>query len=394
MAVGTPTAEGIGGLRQLTRSFLEERVYPGEDVLSAGGAPARERLAELQRAAKEAGLWALGHPPELGGGGLGLVDYLQLQEEQGRSEFGNAIFGSATRQDVLSLRAHGPEHLQERYLQRLVDEGRTPSLGMTEPGLSGSDPTGLRGAAHLDGETWVINARKAYTTGADDCPYFTLMCRTEPDAPDHEAFTMIIVGQGTEGVRCVHQTPLLGLSRGHWEVEFENVRVPVGDIVGGRGQAFAVAQERLAVGRLLHAARWIGMATRAFELMCARLQERTIRGAPLADKQLMQQHVFDSHAELTACRLMALDVARRLEDGEDVRVEVGTLKVVGGRMQHRVVDRAVQVFGADGLSDASPLATMSRVARLGRIYDGPDEVHIESVARRLLRPYKRGGDAR
>jgi alkylation response protein AidB-like acyl-CoA dehydrogenase len=372
-----------------TGAFLEEHVYSAEPALSSGGAEAQATLRDLQSRAKDAGLWALGHPTELGGSGLGLVPFLTVQEEQGRSEYGNFVFGSATRQDVLSLAAHGSDEVKERFLDALVTDGVTPSLAMTEPGVSGSDPLSLRTHARLDGNEWVINGLKSFVTGAENSPYYTVMCRTEPGVADRDAFTLILVPQGTRGVRLIRETPLLGLARGHWEVEFDDVRVPGDYAIGEPGRAFAIAQERLTVGRLLHAARWIGLARRAFDLMCVRLNERSAGGASLAKKQLMQQHVFECHAEILTTHLLAVEAARKIEVGDDARLEVGTLKVIGSRMQQIVVDRAVQVFGADGLTDDFALSAMYRVARFGRIYDGPDEVHIESVAKRLLRAYSK-----
>ncbi len=265
----------------------------------------------------------------------------------------------------------------------------SPSFAMTEPEVSGSDPTGIRTTAVLDGGDWVIRGHKWFTTGAARAAYTTVMCRTEPDGtPPHQAFSMIIVPTDTPGYEIVRETPVLGLRGGHCEVRYNDVRVPEGNLLGPRGQGFRIAQQRLGPGRIFHCMRWLGQAQRAFDLLCARLNARSAFGGPLADKQLMQQHVFESHAEIQASRLLTLQAAERIDAGDEARVEIGVIKVVGARMLHNVVDRAIQAYGAAGLTDDTPLSRMYRHAREARLYDGPDEVHVQSVARRILREYR------
>ena len=201
---------------------------------------------------------------------------------------------------------------------------------------------------------------------------------------------MIIVPAGTPGFRIVRETPVLGMNAGHFEVAYDNVRVPRANLLGPRGAGFTIAQERLGPGRIFHAMRWLGQAQRAFDLMCHRLNSRVAFGEALARKQLMQQHVFESFAEIQSCRLLTLHTARKIDAGEQAREEIATIKVVAARMLHNVIDRAVQVHGALGLTDDTPLSRMYRNARLGRIYDGPDEVHVHTVGRRLLSRYGRG----
>lgn len=383
-----PPPAHLGDLLERTQDF-SARIEAAEPALSAGDADAAATLARLQQEARDAGLWALGHPAELGGGGLSLPDYVVVHVEQGRSEFGPAVFGAASRQDAMTLAKHATDELRERYLTALVEGGAMPSLAMTEPGLSGSDPSSITSTARLDGDTWVIDAHKWFVTGAEASPFTTVMCRTEPADAGPNAYTMLVVPQGTGGVELVRETPLLGLRRGHWEVRYDGVRVPANYTLGARGQASAIAQERLAPGRLLHAARWIGQARRALEITCERLCTRSVSSGPLREKQLMQQHVFDAYAETEGAFLLAMAAARALERGESGRLEVGVLKVVAARMQQAVLDRAVQVVGAEALTDDSPLGRMYRTSRFGRIYDGPDEVHVESVVRRLLRASER-----
>ncbi|MEO6627219.1 MAG: acyl-CoA dehydrogenase family protein [Aquihabitans sp.] len=377
--------------RDAVLAFMTERVEPAESLLHGGGEPAAARMRELQDEAKAEGLWALGHPEDLGGGGLPFADYVYVNEVQGRSEYGQIALGTFTLQDSLMLRAHASGSQRERWLKPLVAAEIWPSFAMTEPEVASSDPTQLQTTATLDGDQWVISGRKWFTTGADRAAYTTVMCRTEPDAPDHAAFSMILVPTDTPGYTIVRETPVLGIRGGHCEVRYDDVRVPADHLLGGRGRGFVIAQERLGPGRIFHAMRWLGQAQRAFDLLCDRLVHREAFGGPLADKQLMQQHVFDSYAQIQSCRLLTLHAAEALDRGGDARVEIGAVKVVGARMLHDVIDRAIQAYGAAGLTDDTPLSHMYRAARFARIYDGPDEVHIQSVARRILKTYRDGG---
>jgi alkylation response protein AidB-like acyl-CoA dehydrogenase len=383
-------------IRDAVHAFMTERVEPAEPVLVGGGDAARDTLLALRRAAKEAGLWALGHPQELGGGGLPFLDYVFVNEVQGRSEFGQLALGTSTLQDSLMLQEYASQEWRDRYLEPMVAGEVSPSFAMTEPDVAGSDPTGLRTTATLDGAEWVIRGHKWFTSGAGAAAYTTVMCRTEPaDMPPHQAFSMIIVPTDTPGYTIVRETPVLGLyggHGGHFEVRYDDVRVPAGNLLGPRGQGFRIAQQRLGPGRIFHCMRWLGQAQRAFDLLCARLNSRTAFGGPLADKQLMQRHVFDSYAEIQAARLLTLHAAHRIDAGDEARVEIGVIKVVGARMLHNVIDRAIQAYGAAGLTDDTPLSRMYRHAREARLYDGPDEVHMQSVARRILREYKAGGN--
>lgn len=388
---GFEVPEHVRPIRDRVLAFLVERVEPAEPVLHQGGEAAGALIRELQQAAKDEGLWALGHPTELGGGGMPFADYVYVNEVQGRSEYGQIALGTYTLQDSLMLHAHASDSQRERWLAPLVAAEISPSFAMTEPDVASSDPTQLQTTGTLDGDEWVISGRKWFTTGASRAAYTTVMCRTEPDAPDHSAFSMIIVPTDTPGYTLVRETPVLGIHGGHYEVLYDDVRVPADHLLGERGRGFVIAQERLGPGRIFHAMRWLGQAQRAFDLLCDRLVRRTAFGSSLASKQLMQQHVFDSYAQIQACRLLTLHAAEAVDRGGDARVEIGAVKVVGAKMLHDVIDRAVQAHGAAGLTDDTPLSRMYREARFARIYDGPDEVHVQSVARRLLKTYRDGG---
>jgi alkylation response protein AidB-like acyl-CoA dehydrogenase len=379
-------------LRDAVYAFLTERVEPAEDVLGQGGPEAAELTSELQAEAKARGLWALGHPKDLGGGGMPFLDYVYVNEVQGRSPYGQTVLGTLSLQDSLMLHRHANAGLRETYLMPLVRGDTIPSFAMTEPEVASSDPTQLATTAVLQGDEWVINGRKWFTSGAAEAAYTTVMCRTEPNAAPHDAFSMIVVPTGTPGYNVVRETPTLGVRGGHYEVCYQGVRVPAGNLLGTRGKGFTIAQERLGPGRIFHAMRWLGQAQRAFDLMCQRLNERSAFGEPLASKQLMQQHVFSSYTEIQSARLLTLHTATLIDRGERARDEIGAIKVIGAQMLHNVIDRAVQVHGSLGVTDDTPLSLMYRNARLARLYDGPDEVHVHTVARQILKRYAAGGN--
>jgi acyl-CoA dehydrogenase len=267
-------------------------------------------------------------------------------------------------------------------------------FSMTEPEVAGSDPTLLRTRAVRDGDEWVIDGHKWFSSGADGAAFGIVMAVTDPDAEPHRRATQIIVPADTPGVEVVRPVPVFGhAGRGwstHCEVRYTGVRVPLEHALGEPGDGFRIAQKRLGPGRIHHVMRWLGQMQRAFELMCSYALEREAFGGPLAEKQTVQTWIADSAAEIHACRLMTLDAARRIDEGSEARVEVSALKFFAARVLNDVIDRAVQVHGARGLTDETPLAQMLAMARAGRIYDGPDEVHRMVVARRILKAFADG----
>jgi alkylation response protein AidB-like acyl-CoA dehydrogenase len=383
--------EHVQPIRERVRRFIESEVYPAESVLDERGSDAsRETMRGLMAKAKEQGLWALGHPKEIGGQGLPFLDYVYINEVVGRSELATVALGTHSLQDSIMLNLHASPKWRDAYLKPLVDGEVFPSFAMTEPDVASSDPTQLRTHAELDGDHWVINGHKWFTSGADRAAYTTVMVRTEPEAPDHDAFSMIVVPTDTPGYNIVRDVRVMGFYGGHCEVKYENVRVPAENLLGPRGAGFKIAQERLGPGRIFHCMRWLGQAQRAFDLLCDRANNRTAFGSALADKQQIQVMVFDSLAEIQASRMLTLAAAHKLDRGEQARIEIGLIKVVGAQMLHNVIDRAIQVHGAKGVTEDTPLERMYRTARFARIYDGPDEVHRMTVARRVLREYQRG----
>ncbi|WP_280401760.1 acyl-CoA dehydrogenase family protein [Nocardia carnea] len=374
-------------LTALMRGFIDDEVIPRETVLAREDDTAGAALAELRARAKELGIWALGHPAEVGGGGLPFLDFVYLNEIIGRSEFGQLAVGSVSMQDTLMLHLHGTEEQRERWIPGLVSGDILPSVGLTEPEVAGSDPTLIETRAEADGDSWVINGHKWFTTGAAQAAFCTVFARTEPDsAPRHARISAIIVPVDTPGFEIVRSIPTMGHDPSdHYEVRLTDVRVPLDNLLGERGKGFAVAQDRLGAGRIFHGMRWLGQAQRAYELMCERAGTRFAHGSLLAEKGEIHRYIAESAAQIHAARLMTLDAARAMDAGADYRVRVGLVKFWGARMLHDVIDRAIQVHGALGLTADTPLERMYRQARYARIYDGPDEVHRMSTARRLLR---------
>jgi acyl-CoA dehydrogenase len=389
--------DAIAERREQVRAFMDEHVYPQERALIAEDDAAEALIRGLQQQAKDAGLWAPHLPPEAGGSGAGFIEYAYLNEEIGRSYIAQLIFGcqapDAGNGEILHL--FGTAEQKERFLRPLVAGETRSFFGMTEPDVAGSDPTLLQARATRDGDAWVIDAHKWFSSGADGAGFGIVMVVTDPDAPPHERATMILVPTDTPGYELVRRVPVMGHEgRGwgtHCETRFTGVRVPVENTLGEVGSGFRLAQKRLGPGRIHHVMRWLGQMQRAFELLCSYSLERKAFGGPLSEKQTVQNWIADSAAEIQACRLMTLQAAHRLDEGDEARVEVSLIKFFAARVLHDVIDRALQVHGGLGMSDDTPLALMYRMARGARIYDGADEVHRMVVARRILRDFEDGG---
>ncbi len=387
----------IADRRDQVRSFMEEHVYPNEQAFAREDDAADALVAELRQEAKDAGLWAPHLPPEAGGSGSGFLEYAYLNEEIGRSMYAQLIFGcqapDAGNGEILHL--FGTDRQKKQFLEPLVSGATRSFFGMTEPEVSGSDPTGLRSRAVRDGDEWVINAHKWFSSGADGAGFGIVMVVTDPDAEPHRRASMILVPTDTPGYELVRKIPVMGHEgRGwgtHCETRFTDVRVPVENVLGEAGDGFRIAQKRLGPGRIHHVMRWLGQMQRAFDLMCSYSLERKTFGEPLADKQTIQNWIAESAAEIQACRLLTMQAAQRIDDGDEARVEVSALKFYAAKVLNDVIDRALQVHGGLGMTEDTPLASMWRQARAGRIYDGPDEVHKMVVARRILRAYADGG---
>jgi alkylation response protein AidB-like acyl-CoA dehydrogenase len=377
------------------RAFMEEHVLPNEAAIAREDEAADALVAELRAKARAEGLWAPHIGPEAGGTGEGFLAYALLNEVIGRTVWGQLVFGCQAPDagNAEILLAFGTDEQKERWLKPLVAGDVRSFFSMTEPDVSGADPTGLQTTAVLEGDEWVIDGRKWFSSGAEGAAFGIVMAVTEPEAEPRSRMSQIVVPADAPGVE-IAPVPVLGhRGRGwstHCEVRYSGVRVPAGNLLGERGAGFAIAQARLGPGRIHHVMRWLGQMQRAFELMCGRALEREAFGGPLAEKQTVQNWIADSAAEIQACRLLTLDAAHKIDRGDDARIEISLIKFYAARVLNDVIDRAIQVHGALGLTDATPLAAMAQQARGGRIYDGPDEVHRMVVSRRILKAFAAG----
>ena len=391
------TAPDVAARRAQVRAFMEEHVYPNEAALAREDESSDALMEGLRAKAKAAGIWAPHLPEEAGGSGSGFMEYALLNEEIGRSTWAQLVFNcqapDAGNGEILHM--FGTDDQKERFLRPLVEGTARSFFSMTEPEVSGADPTDLRTSAVLDGDAWVIDGHKWFSSSAEGAAFGIVMAVTDPDAPPHRRMSQILVPTDTPGYEVVRAVPVLGhAGRGwstHCEVRYTGVRVPRENVLGEPGDGFRIAQKRLGPGRIHHVMRWLGQMQRAFELMCAYSLEREVGGAPLAEKQTVQNWIAESAAEIQACRLLTLDAARKLDEGGEARVEVSLIKFYAARVLNDVIDRAIQVHGARGLTDETPLGTMYAMARGARIYDGPDEVHKMVVARRILKEFREGG---
>jgi alkylation response protein AidB-like acyl-CoA dehydrogenase len=381
--------------QQSASAFMEGFVYPNESKLVEDeGLPADLEM-DLQQRVKALGLWAPHLPQEWGGMGIGFIGQALVNEIAGRSVIAPRLFGNAApdagNAELLLIAA--TEEQKEKYLRPLAAGEVRSCFAMTEPEVSGSDPTGLRTTAVRDGDEWIINGHKWFTSGAIGSAFAIVMAVTDPTADLHGRASMILVPTETPGFKIIRAVPVMGSGGvgGHCEIRLEDCRVPVTNLLGEPGQGFKLAQARLGPGRIQHCMRWIGAAQRSFEMMCAYALKRQSFGEPLAKKQTVQNWIADSAAEISAARLMTLNAAWKLDRGDDARIEISLIKFFGARVLHDVIDRAIQVHGALGYSKDTPLEMFYRDARAARIYDGPDEVHRQVVAQRILKTFARDG---
>jgi alkylation response protein AidB-like acyl-CoA dehydrogenase len=390
----------IHELRERIEGFLEKRVYPREAEWLRWDEEHFPQCIEdhpetraLQEEARVMGVWAGHLPEEAGGMGLSVGDYALLNEIIGRSLFAPRIFGSNAPDsgNAEILWEFGTPEQKERFFWPLQRAEVRSYFGMTEPEVSGSDPTDLRTAAVRDGSDWVINGHKWFASNANGAAFGIVMAATEAGVPAHRRYSQIIVPSNAPGVQFVRPLSVMGhrTGGGHWEVRYQDARVPLDHLLGQPGRGFAIAQARLGTGRIHHCMRWLGQAQRAFDLMCEYSLRRQAFGSPLAEKETVQNWIADSAAEIQAARLMTLHAAWMIDQlgQKAARVDVSLIKFFGAKVLMDVLDRAIQVHGGLGVTDDTPLAFMWRQARSARIYDGPDEVHRMVVARHILGQY-------
>jgi acyl-CoA dehydrogenase len=393
--------ERVERLSERIASFMDEHVYPVEaEALRALDEEVRPGVAypgiiiEIRERAKAEGLWNLFLADDEYGAGLTNWEYGMLCELMGRSLVAPMAFNCSAPDtgNMEILAEYGTAEQKERWLTPLLEDHSRSCFSMTEPDTSGSDPTNIHSSAELQDGEWVINGHKWFTSGAMGADVAIVMVATEPEAAPHKRASMILVPTDAPGFNLVRPVSVMGHDGGpgHCEIRYEDCRVPADNLLGARGEGFTIAQARLGPGRIHHCMRAIGAAERALELMCRRANTRIAFGGPLAEKQFVQDFVAKSRIEIDGARLMVLHAAWKMdtEGKRAARQEISMIKVVAANVCMDVIDRAIQVHGALGVSDDTPLALMWRQLRMLRLADGPDEVHKMVIALRELNRWK------
>lgn len=378
-------------------TFVREEIWPLE-TLDLSYEQLLRAMAPLREEVKARGLYAAHLDPELGGQGFGQVKLGLMHEVLGTSPIAPFAFGNQApdsgNSEILALA--GTEEQKDRWLHPLLAGDLHSAFSMTEPDSAGSDPTLLRTRAVRDGDEYVITGHKWFSSNASIADFLIVMAVTDPEARPHQRATMFIVPADTPGVRILRDVPTMehpqeefGKYGGHAEIRYEDVRIPAANRLGAEGAGFLIAQQRLYPGRIHHCMRWLGVSKRAFDMLCERALSREAHGSLLSEKQSVQNWIADSAAQMQAARLMTLHAAWVMDTqgAAAARTEISLIKFFGAEVLHDVVDRALQVHGSLGYSTDLPLEQMYRFARGARFYDGPDEVHRQSVARQILRGY-------
>ncbi len=391
--------EKIKVITGMIDEFVDKEIIPLEPEYLARTFKEMLPVIEEKRAmVKKMELWAPNHPKEYGGMGLNLVEHAFVSESLGRSPLGHFVFGCQAPDagNVEILHLHGTPEQKETYLRPLVQGKIRSCFSMTEVEMPGSNPVMLDTTAVKDGEDFVINGQKWYSTAADGAAFSIVMAVTNPDAEPYLRASMIIVPTDTPGFNRVRNIPVMGHSgddyASHAEILFQSCRVPQQNLLGPEGFGFVIAQERLGPGRIHHCMRWLGICKRAFDLMCSRASKRIIApdGRTLATKQIIQSWVAECAAEIQAARLMTLNAAWKIETqgAKTARYDISFIKFYVAGVLQKVIDKALQVHGGMGMTDDTIIAYFYRHERAARIYDGADEVHKMAVAKRILRDYE------
>jgi acyl-CoA dehydrogenase len=384
------------------RTFVRDEIFPIE-TLDLTYDEVVALIKPLQDEVKARGLWAAHLPKELGGGGFGQVKLGLMHEILGQTPYGPLVFGNNAPDSGnaeligVGLEMADRDNHRTKWLEPLLNGTLRSGFSMTEPNTAGSDPTLLQTRAVRDGDEWVIDGRKWYTTNGSVADFLIVMAVTNPDVHPYQGSSMIIVPVDTPGLTILRDVGSMddphvvyGKFGNHAEVLYESVRVPYENLVGDEGAGFLLAQARLGPGRIHHCMRWLGQSQRAFDMMCERALSRYTHKSLLAEKQTIQNWIADSMAEMHAARLMTLQAAWKMDKvgASASRVEIAMIKYYGAQVLYNVIDRALQTHGSLGYSSDMPLEAMYRAARAARIYDGPDEVHRQTVARSALKNYE------
>ncbi len=383
---------------EMITEFVDKELIPLEPAfLSHSTAEILPEILEKQKKVKQMELWGPCYPKELGGMGLNLMEHALVSEALGRTPLGHFVFWCQAPDvgNIELLEMFGNPEQKKKWLHPLVKGDIRSCFSMTEVDLAGSNPLLMDTTAVKDGDDYVINGQKWYTTSADGAEFAIVMAKTNPEAPPYLQASMIIVPCDTPGFNLVRNIPVMGHAGdgyfSHAEILYQNCRVPQENLIGDEGQGFVLAQERLGPGRIHHCMRWIGICNRAFDLMCRRAKERVIApdGRTLATRQIIQSWIAECAAEIQAARLMVLHAAWRIhhEGAKAARKDISLIKFKVANVMQKVIDQALQVHGGLGMTDDTVLAFFFRHERAARIYDGADEVHKVSVAKQILKNY-------
>lgn len=380
------------------KAFVETELYPLETTenLAHNFSFVEPILQEKRALVKKAGLWGL-HLPEADGGlGLTLCEFGQISEVLASSPFGHFVFNTQAPDigNTELMHKYAPKHLKDKYLKPLMDGEIRSCFSMTEPEFAGSNPTRMGTTAVKDGDDYIINGHKWFTSSADGAAFAVVMAVTNPDAAPHKRASQILVPLDAEGFKFIRNIPIMGHAGDSWashaEVIYENVRVPQANLIGMEGAGFLLAQERLGPGRIHHCMRFIGIAERSFDLMCRYAASREMaEGVLLGEMQFIQGFIAESRAEIDAARLLVLRTAKNIDEqgAATVRDEISMIKFFTANMMLRVIDRAIQTHGALGMTSDILLSYWYAHERAARIYDGADEVHKTALARGILKGY-------
>ncbi len=398
--------ERINEIRALTAQIVNKEILPNEGMIWIGRnssatdedrAQSREIREQIKTKVRQAGLWAPHLPAEYGGAGLDFLELAYMNEVMAYAIGGGALFGieAPNSGTATMLVKYANEQQREQWLIPLLEGKLESGFSMTEPDAAGSDPRSLRTTARRDGDEWVINGHKWFTSNGKRADFFVVMCRTEdPDGTEsgrsNARMTQIIVPRTTPGVHILRGINVWGVESDHCEIVYEDVRVPVANQIGSRGSGHQAAQDRLGAGRVYHCMNSIGQMQRAFDLMVERAQVREVHGGLLQTKQFVQGFIADSYIDIQAARLMTIHCAEKMASDMDPRTDISAIKVFVPAAYERVVDRAIQVWGAAGVSGDLPLFAMYQGARTLRLADGPDEVHRILIAKNVLAQFSHG----